>query len=195
MKKILFIDTETTGLPNWKAPSIDESQPHLVQLACQLCDEENNTYSEFCFIIDNNVNIPEEVSAIHGITTEIASEIGLSFPFAMLNFSSLYKRADMVVAHNLNFDERIMRIAMARYGVDDFRFSKEKYCTMRAATPIVNIPPTQKMLDCGLKSPKSPKLEECISFFFDEEMKNAHNAMVDVQACRRLYFHLQSLGR
>ena len=40
MKKILFYDTETTGLPLWSQPSEHPDQPRVVQLAALLCDEE-----------------------------------------------------------------------------------------------------------------------------------------------------------
>jgi len=65
---------------------------------------------------------------------------------------------------------------------------------MTAAAPIVNIPPTPKMLAAGFNKPKSPKLEECIKHFFGEELPGAHDAMIDVIACRRIYFHMKSSG-
>jgi len=50
------------------------------------------------------------------------------------------------------------------------------------------------MLAAGFTKPKPPKLEECIRHFFNEELDGAHDAMVDVRACRRVYFHLQTMG-
>jgi len=47
----------------------------------------------------------------------------------------------------------------------------------------------------GINKPKPPKLEECIRHFFGEELDGAHDAMVDVVACRRVFFHLRTLER
>jgi DNA polymerase-3 subunit epsilon len=64
---------------------------------------------------------------------------------------------------------------------------------MEAAAPIVNLPPTERMLAAGFNKPKAPKLEECIHHFFGETLAGAHDALVDVRACARVYFHLQTL--
>ena len=59
---------------------------------------------------------------------------------------------------------------------------------------VVNLPPTEKMRAAGFDKPKPPKLEECIRHFFNEELGGAHDAMIDLDACRRVYIHLASVG-
>jgi DNA polymerase-3 subunit epsilon len=46
------------------------------------------------------------------------------------------------------------------------------------------------MLAAGFNKPKPPKLSECIQFFFNEELVGAHDALVDVRACVRVFRHL-----
>lgn len=41
MKPILFYDTETNGLPLWREPSNHPGQPHITQLAAELCDADS----------------------------------------------------------------------------------------------------------------------------------------------------------
>ena len=145
---ILAFDTETTGFPNPNLALDHESQPHIVQLAAELCGDDGRSLAQFCVVIDNGVEIPEKAAAIHGITTERAAEIGIPADVALEMFIHLYGMADLIVAHNAPFDIKIMEIAMARRAVRRgnspiaiLAIGKPIFCTMRAATPAVNIPP------------------------------------------------------
>jgi DNA polymerase-3 subunit epsilon len=193
---ILGFDTETTGLPDWRAPSDAKHQPHLVQLAMVLLDDDMNERANASMIIKpDGWTIPEEVSKIHGITTEAAAALGVPEKVATdLYVGLLYGTGAQAVAHNVDFDLRIMRIAMLRAGYDkgwQEDRQPESFCTMKAATPIVNLPPTEKMVRAGFNKPKPPKLSECIEFFFSETLVGAHDALVDVRACIRVFHHLR----
>lgn len=191
---ILFFDTETTGFFQDRLPVDHPDQPYIVQLAAELCDDEGNSISGFSFIVDSGVEIPVQASNVHGITTERAMQFGVSPSFALSAFTHLYQRADIVCAHNIKFDRGVVEAAIARHYERVMPLRKTLYCTMEAASPIVNLPPTERMLAAGFTKPKPPKLEECIRHFFDEDLDGAHDAMIDVAACRRVYFHLKSLG-
>ena len=190
---ILFFDTETTGFTRPRLSLSDPLQPHIVQLAAQLCDEKERPVSGFSLIVNPGVEIPEQVADIHGITTEKAAQLGVTLLMAMTLFEHLYRRADLLVAHNIKFDKAVMETAMTRNHGKETRIDKPLFCTMEKATPIVNLPPTDKMRAAGMTCPKAPKLAECIKHFFDEELDGAHDAMVDTIACARVYFHLKTL--
>lgn len=191
---IVFFDTETTGFINDRFPLDHEDQPHVVQLAAELCDDSGAPVSGFSFIIDNGVDIPDRATEVHGITTETAAQRGVSNEFALAAFTHLYQRADLVVAHNIKFDRALIEVAIWRHYKKLMPLRKPLYCTMEASAPIINLPPTERMIAAGINKPKAPKLEEAVRHFFGEELDGAHDAMVDVRACRRVYFHLQSLG-
>lgn len=186
---ILFFDTETTGLPNERLPIGHPSQPYIVQLAAQLCEGDGKPVAGFSLIVDPGVPIPAGAANVHGITTERAVKFGVSTHFALSAFSHLYRNADLIVAHNSKFDKFVIETAIARHQ-NVKPLEKAFFCTMEAAAPIVNLPPTERMLAAGITKPKPPKLEECIRYFFGEGLDGAHDAMVDVEACRRVYFHI-----
>lgn len=205
MNTAVFFDTETTGLPDFKSPSEAEHQPHIVQLAAALVDLSGRQIKESMDVIirPDGWTIPAEVSAIHGITHEMAMDVGIPEKDAVEQFLALMRdiEADAMcppfrqrIAHNEQFDARIIRIALMRYFGEDvanaFKAAPAS-CTMRAATPIVKAPPTEKMLRAGRSHHKAPNLGECVRHFFDRDLEGAHNAMVDVQACIDVYFALQ----
>ena len=196
--RILTFDTETTGFPNPNLPLDHSSQPYIVQLAAELCEDDGRTLAQISTVIDNGIEIPETAAAVHGITTARAAEIGVPPSTALELFIHFYNLAGLIVAHNIAFDMKMLEIAMARRahcGVEPIDMSKPRFCTMEAATPILDIPPTPRMIAAGFIKPKAPKLEECIRHFFGEELSGAHDAMVDVGGCKRVFFHLKTLGK
>jgi len=163
-------------------------QAHLVQLAAQLVTPENETVMEFSVIIDPGVNIPDGAAGVHGITTEKAQKLGIKPSAALDMFSALHKHAGTLVAHNIGFDKQVMETARARKTGERATMQKPLFCTMERANNIVKAPPTPKMIAAGRTHYKKPNLGECIKHFFGEELEGAHDAMIDVRACRRVYF-------
>lgn len=192
---ILAFDTETTGLPLWHDPSDDPRQPHIVQLAAILFQPNGEEVETFSTIVNPGpgiVSCPESLAA-HGITPERCAAEGIPPREAVAKFMSMYDRATEMVGHNVTFDFRMMRIAHARTHGEKWRSELPYTCTMRSTTNIVNLPPTEAMLRAGRRHPKSPNLGEAYAFFFGETLEGAHDALVDVRASARIYFHLKAM--
>ncbi|SED97653.1 3'-5' exonuclease [Pseudomonas anguilliseptica] len=179
-------DTETTGLPNWKIPSDDPSQPHLVELAALLYNDAGELVEQFEAIIKpDGWIIPDDVIAVHGITNELAMDVGISEAEALEGFLAIHAKASLRIAHNVNFDDRIIRIGLKRYFseeiADQFK-AGPKYCTCQQSRSIVALPAN-----------KLPKLGEAYKHFTGEELIEAHRAAADAAACARVYFGIQAL--
>lgn len=186
----LIFDTETTGLPLWKEPSDHPEQPHVVDIACTLLDQDMQEVERFDAIINPGVDIPAEVSALHGITTEIAQAEGIAPSAALDRFMQMVGRAGMLVGHNVSFDVRMMRILAARELGEKWDNPHATFCTMRKSTN-----------HCKLLGPKArhpedwkwPRLGEAIKHFFGEDFEDAHRARPDCDASTRIFLHLKGL--
>lgn len=196
MNLAIFYDTETTGIPLFDQPSEDPMQPHIVQLAAAMVDlDSEKTLQTIDLIVrPDGWVIEPEMSAIHGITHEMAMDVGIS------EIKAIEVLMDMVgqrvrIGHNEPFDARITRIAIKRYLHDDELADQWKAgrseCTAKMATKIVNLPPTEKMLAAGRRQPKTPSLTEAYRHFFGKDFDNAHSAISDVLACRDVYFAMK----
>ena len=191
----LFFDTETTGLPDFKAPSESAHQPHIVQLAALLVDmDTRETIQSMDVIIrPDGWTIPDEVAAVHGITTQHAEAVGIPERLAVEMFMELWCGRTRI-AHNQQFDARIVRIALMRYRSEeaaDIWKSGSAECTAILATPICQIPPTAKTVKAGFNKFKTPNLGEAYRHFTGKDLVNAHSAMADVMACRDVYFAIK----
>ncbi len=193
---LLAFDTETTGLPDFRAPSDAPQQPHIVQFAAVLMEDDGTERASVDLLVrPDGWAIPAEVTAIHGISTERALAAGIPEELAVRLFLSFVGIPEITcAAHNEGFDWRIMRIAMLRTGMDRAEIEKiervRRVCTMRMADKIMQLPPSDKMIAAGFKKSKPPNLTECMSYFFQETHAGAHSAMADARACARLLLHI-----
>lgn len=177
----LFFDNETNGMPVWQEPSNRKCQPHIVQLAAILCDEDRKNIGEMDVIVQpDGWEIPDDMTEIHGITTEQALDVGIPEKEALQMFLDLYGRCGLRIAHNTTFDNRIIRIALKRYMRDlipdeEWKNRELYYCTLMHSRKIM-----------GGRSGHT--LEEAYLYFIGKELENAHSAMADTRACMEIYW-------
>lgn len=183
---LLPFDTETTGLPVYKAPSEREDQPHLTQLGAILCDDKGQIARQFEVIIKpDGWVIPDDIAEKNGITTEVAMDVGIPEVEALEMFLELYNQCELRIAHSTNFDNRIIRIALQRHMFDlipkeVWKDKSKYYCTLMKARKIM-----------GGKSGHT--LTEAYLHFTGKELQNAHTALADASACMEIYFAIKFL--
>ncbi|KKK64419.1 hypothetical protein LCGC14_2984380, partial [marine sediment metagenome] len=136
------------------------------------------------------IMIPSEAFNVHGISTEVSRRDGLSLKDAVDLFRHRLKIADRVVAHNTSFDMQLMRIAFARLGLDESElFRAPRFCTMRTATPILQLPSPRG------RGHKWPTLQEAYKRLVDSAgFESAHSADVDTLACFKVMRALEEKG-
>lgn len=182
---ILFFDTETTGKANFKLPCDHPSQPRVVQLGAIMTTEEGKEISSINLIIKPEVyTIPEEATAIHGISQEIASSVGLSAVRVLNIFHELTRSSATFVAHNIEFDEFVLKGEFLRhkYKSIPFKSDAEYLCTMKGMMNYCKLPG-------GYNGEyKWPSLMEAYFTAFGQAMDGEHDAMADVRACMALHF-------
>ena len=107
----LIFDTETTGLPkSWNAPITNtDNWPRCVQIAWQLHDEMGKIIEHNNFLIQpDGYNVPYDAERIHGISTELAEEQGISLEKGLTLFNEALQKTKFIVGQNVNFDINIM---------------------------------------------------------------------------------------
>jgi DNA polymerase III epsilon subunit-like protein len=191
--KVLVFDTETTGLPNGRNPSILNTHdwPYIVQLSYIIYDVSNNLIIEtFDNVIDlkDDVEITKDSIDIHGITKETCKSIGVPIKQCLNQFNNAIQTVDIVIGHNISFDKRVIMVECIRNNVQQrFNFrecKKPEYCTMMNGIDICKMEMTNQN---GKKYFKYPKLSELHNNLFGEIPNGLHNSFVDILICLRCY--------
>jgi DNA polymerase III subunit epsilon len=191
---ILVYDTETNGLTKPQLPVGHPEQPHLVQLGALLLTDTGKEVSSVDLIVrPDNWTIPDVAAKVHGITTGIAKEVGVPLATVLSAFAQLRAIAGEIVAYNIDFDDLVMRAAFHRLGKAPSHPGPDKRtCCMTLASPIVNLPPTDRMRAAGFTKNKPPNLTEAYQFFFGKPFKgDAHAAIHDCRAAAEILFEIR----
>lgn len=182
----LVIDTESSGLPNFKLAADDPAQPRLAHVAMIWADADGNVQEEKDFYIKPDGWVMEaEAGAVNGLTTEFLMKHGVPVADALDVYRTAIVQAErIVVAHHAQFDCKMMRGEFRRAGMDDLFLLTRNICTMRGAMGHV------VKLD-GKKG--FPKLSDCCTHFGIVQ-GTAHKATEDARACLEVMKHLKALG-
>ena len=188
----LAFDTETTDLPRPHLDLEHPAQPYLLQFAGILFDRHGVELDRLTTLVRPGPTalLSSHAFMAHGITLEQAFHLGMDSRDVFQWFISRATEASCIIGHNVQFDLQIMAIVAARVQQCDWKLPCPTFCTMAHAAPLVNLPPTAKMIAAGRFQPKSPTLTECVDHFFGEELTKAHDAVEDVKACIRIFHHL-----
>ena len=184
----LIFDTETTGLPrNWSAPITDtDNWPRCIQIAWQLHDELGNLIEHQDYLVKpEGFNIPYDAERIHGISTELAQQDGISLEEVLEKFNIALSKAKFIVGQNLGFDVNIMGCEFHRMGVQSPMSSMPILDTCTEVTASL-----LKLLGGRGGKFKLPTLTELHNYLFGTPFSEAHNATADVEATTRCFLEL-----
>lgn len=184
----LIFDTETTGLPKrWDAPLTDsDNWPRCIQIAWQLHDEMGRLVESQDYLVKpEGFNIPYDAEKVHGISTELAAEEGISLTEMLEKFQEALNKTKFVVGQNVGFDLNIMGAEFHREAMEN---NLQELPVLDTCTEV-----TAQM--CKIPGGrggkfKLPTLTELHEFLFDEPFGEAHNATADVEATTRCFLEL-----
>lgn len=185
--RVLVFDTETSGLipKKYESPEC----PYILQLACILVDTDGskvNKIDSINEIINAPINkLDDKVMEITGLTIEKVKS-GVDIVPLLNKFKNMLENSDVMVAHNLDFDLKMIKIEFERNNIE-LNTPGSSYCTMKNSTQICSI---ERENSFG-KYLKWPTLEELHKHLFPGlDVKNLHDAYVDSILCLRCYLML-----
>ena len=185
----LFFDTETTGLPrDWNAPIKDLSNwPRIVQIAWVEYDINRKLISQGDYIIKpDGFSIPAEVSRIHKIYNDDAIKFGAPLKKVLNIFNAIIDKSDYIIAHNINFDDKVLSAEFLREFITSSLPNKKKICTMESTVDYLKLPSTRGGY-------KFPSLADLSRKLYGEAFKDAHNALIDIQNTAKIFWDLVDL--
>lgn len=182
----LFIDTETSGLPDthnlrWGVyPDYKNVEKYanarIVQFSMLITDTKFNYLDVKDYVIKRE-GFEITNGEFHGITNEISDTVGVEFNVVATEiFYELLKNVSHIVAHNIDFDIGVIKSELHRrnlhYIIEEID-KKTLLCTMKHLKPILKI-----MNPYG--NFKNPSLNEIYRHNFNTDVENAHNSLYDV---------------
>lgn len=184
LKDVLFLDTETTGIPDRSAKWYTDfaDYPHVVQIAwLHGCKAESH------IIRPDGWEIPDLAQQVHGITTEYAKEHGEPFALVVDMLIQDCHEAGLICGHNIHFDTGIIKANILRELGREYYDANDVESALYKGKRIDTMRSTMKWVDARKNwgRLKFPNLGELYDHCFPGETFGAHDALEDCKAVRR----------
>lgn len=190
--KVLIFDTETSGLLPKSVVSLTQI-PYIVQLCYLVYDTDSHvieTHNDY-IRVPASVDLTES-QKIHGISRSRLDEVGIDMLSALIKFGQHYRTCDFVVAHNIEFDIKMVNYECVRNDISPiihkYDPTKVFYCTMAKGVKICKI---EKLTKTGKTYFKWPKLIELHEHLFNQTPYKLHDAYHDNLVCLRCFNSMQ----
>jgi DNA polymerase III epsilon subunit-like protein len=187
------LDIETTGLPKDRDGLVSDHDnwPRIVSASMLLYDFEERLIDSFYCLVKQDGHIPEEAIAIHNISTEKANIEGVFIGELILKIQYFASRSKFLIAHNLDFDLKVILSEFSRESYKNPFTKHRKICTMKSGKKFCDLP---QLYYSGLKNPKLTELVfECFGVKVEEDQ--LHNAEYDAKLAAASFFYLAKIGQ
>lgn len=191
MTRLIFVDTETTGLPKYRnAPALQApyNWPELVSVAWSVYENGQLISSDYAVIKPQGWVISAESTKIHGITQAYAEDNGRNLAFILNDLANDLQAANAVVAHNLEFDKNVLfNMYKWHLYLNPLHFwPAREICTMLKSTDELKIP---SKFPTTYRQYKPPSLLELYQATFPgRAFEGQHNSQKDVEALAEIYW-------
>lgn len=165
--EILFLDIETTGLPNRDAGRyypyenlVEYNNARVVQVSGVLCDRSTFTEKDKFNMIIKAQGFDINNDKFHGITKERSMKEGVDFPVAAAKLNSLLMKQPEIQTHNAEFDMNVLSSELFRHKqTETLRLISETNttCTMLRSKRLVGLSDVNGNV-------KNPSLKELYQF-------------------------------
>lgn len=184
ISKVVVFDTETSG--------INEGQNVILSISWQELDGKLNKVIEKTYYFDwpdDEGRVSQKAIDVNGLTRERLASLGTSPKAAVLRvFSQVLCDADLIVAHNGNFDMRFVMADAKEAGVEIGSWRDRLWDIMVRMTDYCKIPG----LHDGFKLPKLIELAEKLGVEVDDI--DWHQSASDVEVTTRCFREIAKRG-
>lgn len=184
---VLFIDTETTGLPtDWSAPhSAGDKWPTAVQVAWILYDDNGQIIKRENYYINNNdIPISQQAALVHHLDTKFLKQHGHPRIFVMeMLANDLMMYQPLVVGHFVELDFHVIGADFHRCNMVNPMQEMPLFCTMLLSAKYAKKPWVKYL-----------KLNELCREIISKDLTNSHNAAADAEATALCFFALRDKG-
>ncbi|QEK51045.1 3'-5' exonuclease [Pedobacter aquae] len=184
---LLFIDTETSGLPKkWDKPYQDtDNWPTCIQLAWIIYHKSGEEVKRENFYMKlQDLKIEDSAFKIHGITPTFLEENGIKRKQVLQKFAYDVKKYNpLLIAHFMELDFHIVGVDAYRAKLKNPIENSPLFCTMLASSKYVHNPTVNFL-----------RLGELYHFLFDEKMEQQHHALKDAEATAACFFEMLKRG-